>query len=314
MWVADDAINAASGPLPTVPDARFVLEDSFVYERCRRDDGSGAFTCLPLVATPVQPSAEDPCAISVPPGQSLTGVKVATQGLPLGERGVQVTAGTGVAVRNVRTLSYDSDHRSGLVSFDITASPVADPGPRFVRVAFADRAVSSEGCYRAPAPFNDCNRNGVDDVLDIENQTSEDINLNDIPDECEIGSVSWYFSGIAQGGTITSTIQGFFATCTVEITTTPGQTGIQVAEAFAAAIQADPCLAGQNITATVDGNGVILTGFELSHDRVLDVINDPGVEHTMPVVSIPTLSLPALGLMVLILIAVGARRLAHRGT
>ncbi len=312
VWVADDALDAASGPLPAVPSARFVLEDTFVYERCRRDESVGGSTCLPLVATPVHPSAEDPCAISVPPGQSLTDVKVATQGLPLGERGVQVTAGTGVAVRNIRTLSYDGDTRSGLVSFDITASPAADPGPRFLRVAFADRAVSSQGCYTAPAPFNDCNRNGVDDLLDIENHSSQDINLNDIPDECEIGSVSWFFSGVAQGGTITTTIEGFFATCTVGITTTPGQTGIQVAEAFAAALQADPCLAGQNITASVDGNGVILTGFELSHDRVFDVINDPGIEHTMPVVSIPTLSLPALGLMVLILMLAGARRVARR--
>jgi len=42
-------------------------------------------------------------------------------------------------------------------------------------------------------PFNDCNMNGVDDMIDIASGTSSDVNGNGIPDDCELIATPYCF-------------------------------------------------------------------------------------------------------------------------
>lgn len=153
--------------------------------------------------------------------------------------------------------------------------------------------------------FDDCNSNGVPDDQDVVSGTSQDLNGSGIPDECERNSVRWRFSGTAQGGSISATVQGLSATCTVVLTTSPGQSGVDVAAALAAAMTADACFQGQGITAEAFGGTLTVTALDLTDSDVSEVSTDPGIVHEI-VVSIPTLSEWALLLLAVLLAAAGA--------
>lgn len=153
----------------------------------------------------------------------------------------------------------------------------------------------------------DCNQNGILDSCEVASGSTPDVNLNQIPDSCEIHSVSWYLHGTAQGGQVIATIQGFSATCTVTITTTIGNSAAMVATQLVAALNASPCLAGQNITSVANGRQVRVTGFALYGDRVSIQITDPGLMGQEAIVSIPVLSPWGLLLLALLLLAIGWR-------
>lgn len=142
---------------------------------------------------------------------------------------------------------------------------------------------------------------------DVASATSTDFNANGRPDECEIGRVVWRLSGVAEGGQVSLTIDAFFASCTVTVDTVAGQTAAEVTAALAAAVNADPCLQAQDITAAVSGGLLTVTGFLLAYDRVGETITDPGLRHDIPVVFIPALTPVGLVGMALLLLAAGLR-------
>ena len=161
----------------------------------------------------------------------------------------------------------------------------------------------------------DCNENGVADAIDIANGTSEDVDTNGEPDECQIGNVDWIFSGIAEGGTVVVTIEGIpglFADCLVVTATVAGESPETVATNNLTDLDADPCLAPQALTGMVMGTTVWVEGFLLSQGRVSITITDPGLSYHIPPVKIPTLSAFSLGLIALLLSAAGAGLIARR--
>jgi hypothetical protein len=186
-------------------------------------------------------------------------------------------------------------------------------GPRLVTVGIEGGAVTAD-CIVEVLPLPDCNGNGVNDALDIAVGDSQDLNDNGKPDECELGTVAWIFSGMAQGGQISTTIQGFSAPCTIVLMTAPGQTAAMVAANFAAAINADACLADQEIAATVSGSTVKISGFTLGPDDVSYTSTDSGLQHRMSLLSIPTVWPSGAMFLVLLLAAAGLFLLTRRHT
>lgn len=74
-------------------------------------------------------------------------------------------------ILNTLTMSYTARSALGLNVTDTTSSQTSDhlPVVMDVRLAF----------------MNDCNQNGIDDLVDIAQGTSEDCDGNDVPDECD---------------------------------------------------------------------------------------------------------------------------------
>jgi len=158
-----------------------------------------------------------------------------------------------------------------------------------------------QGTYSIIASSCDCNNNGVVDTVDISTQSSRDENVNDVPDECEIGTVYRTFhSGAALGGQILLTIQGWIyaAACPVVVLTNVGDTGATVAANVAASINADSCLASQNITATASGATVSIQGLTLAPSDVTVTSTDLGLQ---PAIPIPALSSTSAALFALTL-------------
>jgi hypothetical protein len=182
------------------------------------------------------------------------------------------------------------------------------------------------GCFEDPDPANDageacivipdCNDNGIRDAIDIENGVSGDLNGDHVPDECQVGTIDFELAGVAEGGTVAVTfdaVPDVLPGCAVVVPTVAGQTAETVAANVAAAINSDPCLAGQDVEAIViDGTTVCITGFLVSYSRVSIEITDPGLSFGIPVWKIPTLSAWGLGLLGLLLAAAGLRSLAVR--
>ena len=126
------------------------------------------------------------------------------------------------------------------------------------------------------------------------------------PEECDDGNVvpgdgcaptcvleddvSLY--GTAEGGGVEVTVDGVL----VSVPTTAGQTSEQVAQAIAAAIEADPVLSSNGVTAFADGNRVVTTG---NIESV--TINDPGLSTEPPMTLVPALSPVSLGMVVIAL-------------
>ncbi len=161
----------------------------------------------------------------------------------------------------------------------------------------------------------DCNGNMIDDAIDIAGGTSDDVNDDGIPDECQVGHADWTFSGLAEGGTVVVTFEGvpgLFGDCTVVTPTVAGEAPATVAANNLAALGADPCLAPRELTGMVMGATVWIDGFLLYQRYVSIEITDPGLDYDVPVVKIPALSLWGLGLMALLLAAAGAARIARR--
>ena len=163
----------------------------------------------------------------------------------------------------------------------------------------------------------DCNDNHVDDAADIANGTSEDVNGDGIPDECQIGNADWAFIGTAEGGTVVVTIEGvpgLFADCVVVTPTVMGESAETVAANNLAAIEADVCLAPRELTGMVMGASVWLKGFLLYQRQVSIEITDPGLDVELSAVKIPIVSSLGLAMLALLLAAAGAFRLARRRT
>ena len=178
---------------------------------------------------------------------------------------------------------------------------VADPTP-------ADNAATD--CDQVL--LTDCNGNGIADATDLADDTSEDVDGDGRPDECEIYMLDWVIKGAAEGGTVKLTIDGFTATCTVMIATLAGDSAEAVAAALAAAVNADPCLTAQGIGAQAHETTLWIHGFLLTPDKAELVNTDPGLEFTIPIVKIPTLSGLGLGLFASLLAGLAARRIARR--
>jgi cysteine-rich repeat protein len=98
--------------------------------------------------------------------------------------------------------------------------------------------------------------------------------------------------GTAQGGGVALTVDGVL----VSVPTSAGQTSEEVAQAIAAAIEADPVLSANGVTAFADGNRVVTTG------TIEDVtINDPGLSTEPILTPVPALSPISLGMLVVAL-------------
>src|SRR5690349_24851746 len=93
-----------------------------------------------------------------------------------------------------------------------------------------------QATYSISASACDCNGNSIHDRLDIFNGASKDENENTTPDECEFGKVGWTFKGIAQGGQISATIQGWAQICAFMLPTTSGESAATVVSNVAASI------------------------------------------------------------------------------
>lgn len=150
--------------------------------------------------------------------------------------------------------------------------------------------------------FLDCNHNGVDDAVDVASGGSADLNGTGVPDECESSFVDWLFLGTAQGGSVTITVAGFSTACTVAVPTLSGQSAATVAQSIAAAMNTDPCLSMQGVTALASGGLVRVSGLGITPSGISESIDDPGLQHEMP---IPALSGPSLLALAILLGAFG---------
>lgn len=161
----------------------------------------------------------------------------------------------------------------------------------------------------------DCNGNGEADEQEIEEGEAEDENANGRPDECDVYTVSCPITGTAEGGDVAVLIAGFFADCGLAVTAVAGDSAAQVVATLADAINADVCLADQDITAAASGSQLSVTGFDLQFEDLVLTTSDPGLFLPLVAVKIPTLR--AAGLLVLGLLLLGfgvsaVRRRARR--
>ena len=220
---------------------------------------------------------------------------------PILER-IDLRAGESVQYTVTATVAPDFQ---GLLCNAATVTPppcVGDPD-------LADNAATDCDQVR----LMDCNHNGIADATDLADGTSEDLDGDGRPDECEIYMLDWVIKGTAQGGTVKLTIEGFTTTCTVMIATLAGDSAEAVAAALAAAIDADPCLTAQGIGAQAHETTLWVHGFLLTPEKAELVNTDPDLEFTIPIVKIPTLSGLGLGLLALLLAGLAARRIVRRG-
>ncbi len=180
---------------------------------------------------------------------------------------------------------------------------------------------TGEACIGAPGRAvltivddeRDCNSNGIPDSLDITNG-SLDIDGNGEPDECQQNTVPCHLTGVADGGSLTLTIHGFSASCTLTIATFPGETAETVIQNLAAAILADLCLSAQGIEAMAIGNRLDITGFALEIEDIAFRVSDSGLNS----IKVPTLGFRGLLIMVLLLMGLAMylarrRRSRHSG-
>jgi hypothetical protein len=212
------------------------------------------------------------------------------------------------------TVTLAADDCPVQVEVLLTPLPTATPGSvQQVDVAamIGDILLGGVTVEDSVPSFPDCNLNGIDDAADIAGGASQDINGNGIPDECEVGDLPCTFFGTAQGGQVSVTLAGFTATCTVSIVTTAGESPATVAANLAAAINADPCMSGQGITASASGPSIRMVGFLL---RLIDsTVTDPGLSHRIPIIPVPALSPAGIALLASLLSLAGiALRLRQR--
>ena len=80
--------------------------------------------------------------------------------------------------------------------------------------------------------------------------------------------------GTAQGGSVSVTIDGVL----VSVPTNAGQSAVQVAAALAAAIEANPTLAANGVTAVARGGQLAVTGSLTSF-----ILDDPGLFVSPPI-------------------------------
>jgi spore coat protein A len=107
--------------------------------------------------------------------------------------------------------------------------------------------------------------------------------------------------GLAQGGSVSVTVDGVLVT----VPTSPGQTPADVVAALAAAITADSTLAGQGVSATPIGDRLVTNG-TLGTPNVAD----PGLSTQPP--AVPSISGWGLGLAALVMLLLARRPLTER--
>ena len=142
----DLGLESAGAPLPSAPNANFMVEDSFAYRDCVIGNGLAGNTCGDHFAIPGGPDGGGGCSINLPPGRSRDGIVIETRGIALGPNGLTVSGGVGVRVRNIELVSYDAATRVGAVRFDAEATPNAPAEPRNFRVGFAGQSVHTKDC------------------------------------------------------------------------------------------------------------------------------------------------------------------------
>ncbi|MGI9591909.1 MAG: multicopper oxidase domain-containing protein, partial [Myxococcota bacterium] len=108
--------------------------------------------------------------------------------------------------------------------------------------------------------------------------------------------------GVAQGGEVQITVDGIL----VIVPTSAGQDRDEVAQAIAAAIEADPTLSAAGVTAFAISNRVVTTG---TIDSV--VITDPGLSTSAPLL-VPSLGPVGVGVLVAAISILAARTLRRR--
>jgi len=101
---------------------------------------------------------------------------------PPGEMGIPALLKAGVAAQN----NIDSVGRNRWGDYSLTSLD-PDNELRLWTIQEYGHATNIWGTYIGRLEFGDCNGNGIDDELDIAQGTSEDCNLNELPDECELG-------------------------------------------------------------------------------------------------------------------------------
>lgn len=286
------------GPAVVLAETRFVLSERYRTPADEATPGAITFQC-PELRT----------------GRVVRGLSARVVGLDLDpETTVVSLGGRGVSLENVAFQRIDTGNLAsgpqGIISFDVSVEPNAQPGPRALSVQRGFDAIRKEGACEVILA-QDCNENGIPDSTDISGGASQDINGNEVPDECEIVVIPCTFFGTAEGGQVSVTLTGFTATCTVVIVTTPGQSSETVAMELAAAINSDACMNGQGFTASASGSSLQMGGFLLRFDG--STVADPGLSHEIPIIAVPTLSpLGLAALTLLVLLAGIALRLRRR--
>lgn len=242
------------------------------------------------------------CGVTPAQARRSEPVTVEVEGL-LPRRNAKVILGD----ENVGLGSTDGLGRARIA---FTIPEMARTGPRLVTVGIVGTALTAD-CIVEVLPPADCNSNGVDDAADVASGGSPDLNASGIPDECEQGVVVWVLSGTAQGGQISTMIQGFAATCTVTVSTAAGEPVSAVVAKVAAALNSDNCLAAQGIVAEALGSRLRITGLDLEPADITETMTDPGLLHA-PAQDIPALSPLGVALMVLALAAMSVALLRGR--
>jgi uncharacterized repeat protein (TIGR01451 family) len=251
-----------------------------------------------VVRDPLAPPLLGALWCKSPPGVGCT----PSEAGPIVDLAVDLAAHQSVQYTVTATVAPDFQ---GLLCNEATVAPppcIADPIP-------ADNAATD--CDQVL--LTDCNGNGIADATDIADGTSEDVDGDGRPDECEIYMLDWVIKGTAQGGTVEITIDGFTATCSVMIATLAGDSAEAVAAALAGAVNADPCLSAQGIGAQAHETTLWIHGFLLTPEKAELANTDPGLEFTVPIVKIPTLSGLGLGLFASLLAGLAARRIVRHG-
>jgi len=204
----------------------------------------------------------------------------------------------------------------GTVSCSIELSPPLEPVPNVATVSSTSVdpvAENDSDETTIPRLVADCNSNGIEDAIDIAEGTSQDVDGNGVPDECEIRSVSCPLVGTADGGQVMVTITGYSATCPVApVPTLPGESPSTVVANLAAAINADGCLAAQNVTALASGNVLTVTGFKLTLSDLVISISDTGLDLVTSILKIPALSTWGVLVMILLILAASVAFLRGR--
>ncbi|GJQ31140.1 MAG: hypothetical protein HBSAPP03_30240 [Phycisphaerae bacterium] len=105
--------------------------------------------------------------------------------------------------------------------------------------------------------FPDCNNNGVDDAIDIANQTSQDCNNDSVPDECQLSGLDCNTNGqidsceIAANGALDCNNNGLLDSCEIRQGILTDADGNNVADICEGAAVAE-C----NVNATVNPAGI----------------------------------------------------------
>lgn len=241
------------------------------------------------------------CFVTPDPAQKGNAVTVTAQGL-LASRMAKVFVGD-FRVGQGATDASGTTH----ITFEVPSE--VEVGPRLVTVGIVGTALTAD-CLLTVSDFPDCNRNGIDDAVDVASGASPDADSSGEPDECEVSLLTWELSGTAQGGQVTLVLAGFTGSCMVTVPTNPGDSAEAVAGAMASAINGNACLSAQGITASGAPGGRFLQvrGFHLS--EITADFDDPGLGHHMAH-AVPTLSPWSVAVLTVLLAAMGMRSLAR---